>query len=322
MSQLRIPKLSIIMPVLNCEKTIEKALSSVINQRYDNLELIVLDGGSSDKTVEIIKHFEQYIAYWHSQYDGSPSVAVNFGIEKATGDHIALLMADDWYEPDTLKKVSEAILKHPDADMITCGGRIVSFDHSKQSHVTLQYFDTKKSLYLSFYNICFAASAICCRFIKKSFYNQIGSYILYDQEGRHIYSNDKEFLLRAVIYHAKDIFIHYLGHNYLSHSGSSTFSHNKNMDMRLCKEHMYIAEMYLAKNNLLRNQRLLLNYWYNDQSARLVLYHLLRRDFQSAAVIVKQGIKKYPFIWPILFAYTAAKILIKRVFRKLTGVNT
>jgi len=308
------PKISIIMPVLNREKTIEKALLSVIQQNYENVELIILDGGSNDKTIEIIKRYEKHIAYWHSQEDGSPTLAINFGIEKATGKYIALLMSDDWYEPGIFKKIADAILENPDADIITCGGRIVYFDEKRQAYVTKQNFATKHALYLSFYNICFAASAICCRFIKKSLYQQIGAYLLYDETGRHMCSNDKEFLLRAVINRAKDIFVDTLGHNYLSHADSATFSHNQQMDMRLCQEHMMIAELLLTKTNLLLSQQLFLRYWYNEQSARLVLYHLLKKDVRSAISVGVKGIKKYYLIWPIVFGFTAIKISIKRSF--------
>jgi glycosyltransferase involved in cell wall biosynthesis len=312
-----LPKLSIIMPVLNGERTIEKAILSVIDQHYENVELIILDGGSKDNTVDIIKRYEKYISYWHSEHDGSPTLAINLGIQRATGAYIALLMADDWYEPGIFQRIGATISKHPHADMITCGGRIVSFDEKKKRYVTKQSFATKASLHLSFYNICFAASAICCRFIKKSFYEQIGPYHLYDHQGLHIHSNDKEFLLRAVIYRAKDIFVEMLGHNYLSHPGSKTFSHNQRMDMRLCQEHMAIAELYLTKSGLQRRQRLLLHYWHNEQCTRLVLYHLLQKELVRAMTISKSGIKKYHFIWAIIFGVTSIKILMKRTFRAL-----
>src|SRR2546427_12958086 len=105
-----LPKISIVMPVLNRERMIEKAIRSVLEQRYENLELIIIDGGSQDKTVDVIKRYEKHLAYWHSRPDGGAAVGLNIGIEKATGDLIVLLMADDWYERGSLQIVIEEII--------------------------------------------------------------------------------------------------------------------------------------------------------------------------------------------------------------------
>ena len=307
-----LPRLSIVMPVLNRENMIEKAINSVLDQHYENLELIIIDGGSKDKTVDVIKRYEKHLAYWHSKPDGSALIAANIGIEKATGDLIALLMADDWYEPGTLQKIGEALIARPYADMITCGGRIVVYDEATKTYKATLTFATAKALHLSFYNICFAASAICCRFIRKSVYEKIGSYINFDSAGRHTYSNDKEFLLRAVLYDVKDIFVDHLGYTYLAHKESAAFGGNRKTIIQLCEEHRDIAEIYLRKHHLSRKNRFLLRYWYNDQSARLVIYQLLESNFQEVITLAKDGLKKYHVIWPLAFLYTTGVIITKK----------
>ena len=122
------PKISIIMPVLNRGDMIEKAIVSVINQQYPQTELIILDGGSTDNTLDIIKRYENHIAYWHSQHDGSAPLATNIGIGKSTGDLIALLMSDDVYEPGLFHRIAEAYAAYPDVDIYTCAGRLVEVD--------------------------------------------------------------------------------------------------------------------------------------------------------------------------------------------------
>jgi glycosyltransferase involved in cell wall biosynthesis len=139
-----LPKISIVMVVLNRDKTIEKAIKSVIDQQYPNLEFIIIDGGSTDNTVAIISRYENHLAYWHSKHDGSPGLAVELGIKKATGDLIALLMADDWYEPNIFEKISAAYLDKPEADMFTCAGQIVTQDKNSALNKT-QWLYTKES---------------------------------------------------------------------------------------------------------------------------------------------------------------------------------
>src|SRR5258705_5340519 len=98
------PLVSIITIVYNGEKYIEDSIRSVINQSYKNIEYIIIDGGSSDNTVSIIKKYEKQIAFWISEKDKGISDAFNKGIAKATGEIIGILNSDDWYERDTVAK--------------------------------------------------------------------------------------------------------------------------------------------------------------------------------------------------------------------------
>lgn len=100
-------KISIITVVFNAVKTIEQAILSVLNQSYKELEYIIIDGGSTDGTLDIIRKYEKKISYWVSEPDEGIYNAMNKGIDIATGDVIAFLNSDDWYEKDTFKCVSE-----------------------------------------------------------------------------------------------------------------------------------------------------------------------------------------------------------------------
>jgi len=102
-----IPKISIITPSYNHGKYLEKTILSVIGQNYPNLEYIIMDGGSTDGSVEIIKKYESHIYHWESRKDDGQAHAINIGFSKATGDIIAWLNSDDMYLPGTLQYVSE-----------------------------------------------------------------------------------------------------------------------------------------------------------------------------------------------------------------------
>ncbi len=99
------PMISIITVVFNGEKYLEQTIQSVINQTYDNVEYILIDGGSTDGTVDIIKKYGAQIDYWISESDSGIYDAWNKGISLATGDIIGFCNADDFYEQTTLVKI-------------------------------------------------------------------------------------------------------------------------------------------------------------------------------------------------------------------------
>jgi glycosyltransferase involved in cell wall biosynthesis len=101
-------KFSLITIVLNDVKNIEKTILSVIGQHNIDLEYIVIDGGSIDGTVDVIRNHEKSLAYWKSEPDGGVSEAFNKGLSCATGDIIGLVNSGDFLEPSILTQVSEA----------------------------------------------------------------------------------------------------------------------------------------------------------------------------------------------------------------------
>lgn len=120
------PLVSVITVVYNGEKHLEQAILSVIGQTYDNVEYIVVDGGSTDGTLDIIKKYEGRIDHWISEPDRGISDAMNKGIRLSTGDLIIHLHADDYYaDPSVLSSVCSEYLRHPDALWLTGGIAIV-----------------------------------------------------------------------------------------------------------------------------------------------------------------------------------------------------
>ena len=112
--KIAIPKISIITVVLNNDRQIKRCIKSVINQNYPKkkIEYIIIDGGSTDTTVSIIKKFQNKLAYWHSKRDMGLYDAMNKGIKKSSGDIIGILNSDDYYNKNALKVVSRYFLKN------------------------------------------------------------------------------------------------------------------------------------------------------------------------------------------------------------------
>ena len=114
----RYPKISIITPSYNQGQFLEQTILSILSQDYPNLEYIIMDGGSSDNSVEIIRKHEDNLTYWVSEPDKGQSDAINKGFQRATGDILTWLNSDDYYLPGTLHTVAEYFTQHPDVECI------------------------------------------------------------------------------------------------------------------------------------------------------------------------------------------------------------
>lgn len=123
---------SIITVSYNAAKTIEQTIRSVINQTYDSIEYIIIDGGSTDGTVDIIKKYEDQITYWVSEPDKGIYDAMNKGIAHAKGDIIGIINSDDWYELDAV----EQVVKHyKEGERVYYGG-LKSYQENGTTFVT------------------------------------------------------------------------------------------------------------------------------------------------------------------------------------------
>lgn len=114
------PKLSIVTPSYNQGRFLEETILSVLDQNYPNLEYIIIDGGSTDETVDVIRRYEDRIDFWVSEKDRGQVHAINKGIEKITGDIFGFINSDDIYFPGTFAKVAEYFEGHPQSEWI-CG---------------------------------------------------------------------------------------------------------------------------------------------------------------------------------------------------------
>lgn len=164
------PKLSIILPVFNGEQYIEKSIQSIINQKYPNLELIVVDGGSYDNTLNILNDYKDVISIFISEKDFGLYHALNKGILASTGSYIGWINADDLYLDNALLTVGEALAKNETIDLLYGEGeRIDAKGCSFGLNGAIPY---NKSILLNKYD--YIPSQAC--FFKKAALAQVGLF--------------------------------------------------------------------------------------------------------------------------------------------------
>jgi glycosyltransferase involved in cell wall biosynthesis len=120
-----LPTITIVTPSFNQAEFIERTLDSVLSQSYPNLEYIVVDGGSTDGSIEIIKKYEKYLTWWVSEPDRGQAHAINKGLMRATGDWVGWQNSDDVYLPGALKLAAQTMSRQSSCGIVAGGLQMI-----------------------------------------------------------------------------------------------------------------------------------------------------------------------------------------------------
>lgn len=187
----KLPLVSIITVVFNGFKTLEQTILSVLNQTYSNIEYIIIDGGSTDGSLDIIKMYEDKFVYWISEPDKGIYDAMNKGIKIARGELIGMINSDDWFEPDAISLVVNAYLKFPNKSIFHGDRNDVNSDGTR----SLRKFNSSKFKFV-YYGMTYYHPSM---FVKKEIYDkglykiQLKSLADYEFTLRNYLSNSNSF---------------------------------------------------------------------------------------------------------------------------------
>jgi len=181
------PKISIITPCYNSDQYLEETILSVLEQKYPNLEYIIIDGGSVDSSVEIIKKYEDKLFYWVSEKDNGMYDAIQKGFEKSTGDIMAWINSDDLYHRKSFFIIAELFSKFTDINWLV--GAATQWDeYGRGINIFSSVKFTRYDFLMGHYKWIQQESC----FFRRTLWDKAGSYI--DKTLR--YAGDFELWLR------------------------------------------------------------------------------------------------------------------------------
>jgi glycosyltransferase involved in cell wall biosynthesis len=232
-------RISIITPSYNQVQFIERTILSVLDQNYPNIEYIVMDGGSTDGTVEILKKYSDRII-WKSEKDEGQSDAINKGLKMATGDIVAYLNSDDTYEPGAFAKVADFFEKNPEKKWAYGKCKIIN-ENDQEIRKPITFYKNlllKKFSYSKLLSENFISQP--ATFWKREIHTQEGFF----DESEH-FCMDYEFWLRIGKNSPAGVINAYLA-NFRYYTNSKSGSVNK----KQFQDELRIAKKY-SRNNFL-----------------------------------------------------------------------
>ena len=245
-------QISIIIPVYNSEKFLEKCLESVISQKYKNLQIIVIDDGSTDNSFEICKKYENLDSRidLYQQENSGVSVTRNFGLQKATGEYVGFVDSDDWADPEMYKKLFDCA-KIYDADISICGYQNEYSDGKtikSSRHIEKQQLTKEEAIGLVLDDDYFRGYVHNKIFRRALF---LGGAQIFFAEGIHI-QEDLLFVCNVInisskiAYHPENLY------HYIAHGASATLSDFNVKHLTALTAHQKISDICLNINpNLL-----------------------------------------------------------------------
>jgi glycosyltransferase involved in cell wall biosynthesis len=297
------PLISIVVFVLNAANTLERALGSVTHAEQPAVELIVMDGGSTDGTLDIIHRYAPRIATWRSRRDGSAAVAINEGVARASGAVIGLLPGDDWLERGALQWVVEAFAADPELAVLSCGARFMRARPDGGMALVKEFID-ERSLRFTMHNLV-RWPLTPARFIRRTFYERFGGY-----NSHYLISNDLDFLLKVLRARPKTRVLPRPVYNFEVHSGSRSLGGAPAMMREMLRGNLGVAEEHLCASGFTLAERAALLGLHGRASARLAWMHWRSGERGSGLDVVRRAMRRnwaFPLAVPLWAVHRALR---------------
>jgi glycosyltransferase involved in cell wall biosynthesis len=298
------PLVSIVVFVLNAAATIERALASVAAANQPQIELVVMDGGSTDGTVDIIRKYERKIAFWRSRRDGSAAVAINEGVSRATGDVIGLLPGDDWYERGALALVVNAFGADPGLGVLSCGARYLRTRLDGSVEVVKEFVD-EASLDFTMANLV-RWPMTPARFVRRELYEKLSGY-----NAGYLISNDLDFLIKVLKTRPRTRALPTALYNFEVHRGSRSLGGERSMVIEMLRGNIGVVEEHLRAPGFTLGERASLLGLHGRASCRLA-WTLMRGGERAAAMRVLGSALRLNWALPLMAPVWAAHRALRR----------
>jgi glycosyltransferase involved in cell wall biosynthesis len=298
--------ISIITPSFNRAAMIADAVESVLAQAYPNFEHIIVDGASTDGTLDVLNKYPHLRLL--SEPDRGMYDAINKGLALAHGDIVAWLNTDDLYPPGTFAAVTDAFAARPDA--LAISGAAETFADSADGPRVLK---TDQAMDDSdFWRRIVEAPVPNGWFFKKSLFEKIGNF---DPSYRFV--ADREFLIRVALAGIRPVSVARTLYRYRLHEGSATFHAEDSRHpvygprrMEVNREDLRMVESFLVRSDLPRQVRGVMVRAHSEYAYRLAATALYHRRWDLVSEGVRAGLRRDP-LFPLAFA----RFALRRTFK-------
>jgi glycosyltransferase involved in cell wall biosynthesis len=286
-------RFTIITPCLNRENFIAEAIQSVLAQKYDDVEHWIIDGGSKDKTLDIVRSYARLRVL--SEPDRGVYDAFNKGLDRATGDAVIFLNSDDLLTPGTLA-LAQQIFQNAIGTQIISGGCEIFRQTNAGKEIQMHCYDNPKQNQLNFRNITLGFPNINARIFRRSVFDKLGRFNL-----AYPMASDRDLLLRAALANVPDAPVANILYRYRWHQGSLTMNTGNSSMSQAQQDGLNIIASLLADSKISDDQRRILGQWRRECVATDVMIQVLNRDLGRAAAIFSETLRQDSLLPVTLF---------------------
>jgi glycosyltransferase involved in cell wall biosynthesis len=300
------PLISIVTPCMNRAEFVREAVDSVLSQNYPNFEHIIVDGGSTDGTLDILRSYPHLKVV--SEPDQGIFDALNKGIKMAHGDIIGWLNTDDFFAENIFRAVVETFQSAPEA-LAVAGGADKFVEENGTRRVTRTHIAFREDK--DFWDRIVESPVTNAWFFRPAIFQKVGYFNI-----KYRLTADRDFFIRATLAGVRAVPIFQNLYHYRQHFGSATLSEDPRIPDRasrlvdLLSEALVMLEVYLDRKDFPPVARKAARRLHSEQAAQYALVGLYHREFKHAWEAISAG-WRYDPTWPFYFARRAIRRSIK-----------
>jgi glycosyltransferase involved in cell wall biosynthesis len=279
-------KISIITASLNRKEFIGAAIESVLAQNYPDFEHWIIDGGSSDGTLEYLQQ------YPHLKVLSEPDLGVydawNKGIDRATGDFVAILNSDDLYAPGAFASCAKAAA-NVSSVLVVSGGCQIYRKGLQGKEIEMHRYQDPRRYRLSLRNATVGLPIINSRFFRRSLFDQLGGFDL-----AYPVASDRDFLIRASLAGITDVASSEIFYRYLWHSGSLTMNAGNGSMLAGLEDGLEMIRKNRVSGLVSPTDEKTLQEWERELRATMVLVHAVMGNGSRALTVARESLLTDP----------------------------